>query len=159
MSNARLTRIDEILDFMLSGKASMTLQSVPTGKHYSYKIVRAKPRPYESPSVPLRWWVSLLTGPDNSTDFQGKIGQLVQARGGSIRYARHRGVKLKAEAQPIAGFVWMLDQLVEDTNSSQLKLDEQILIYHSGRCGRCGRKLTDPESIRTGLGPVCRGKA
>ena len=107
----------------------------------------------------MRWWVSLLTGPDNSRNFDGKVGQLVQAKEGSISYARHRGVKLKAESSPVAGFVWLVDQLVEDTSASQRKLDEQILIYHSGRCGRCGRKLTDPESIRTGLGPVCRGKA
>jgi len=27
------------------------------------------------------------------------------------------------------------------------------------RCRKCGRKLTDPVSVRIGLGPVCRGKA
>ena len=27
----------------------------------------------------------------------------------------------------------------------------------TGRCGRCGRLLTDPESKRLGLGPDCRG--
>ena len=26
---------------------------------------------------------------------------------------------------------------------------------HSGSCGRCGRELTDPESIKRGLGPTC----
>lgn len=26
-------------------------------------------------------------------------------------------------------------------------------------CGRCGRALKDPESLRIGLGPICRGKA
>lgn len=25
----------------------------------------------------------------------------------------------------------------------------------TGRCGRCGRRLTDPESIRRGIGPEC----
>jgi hypothetical protein len=28
-------------------------------------------------------------------------------------------------------------------------------VHHSGRCGRCGRKLTVPESIKTGFGPEC----
>lgn len=27
-----------------------------------------------------------------------------------------------------------------------------------GACGMCGSPLTDPESIRLGIGPVCRGK-
>lgn len=28
-------------------------------------------------------------------------------------------------------------------------------VWHEGRCGRCGRKLTVPESIETGIGPDC----
>jgi len=28
----------------------------------------------------------------------------------------------------------------------------------TGQCGMCGRKLTDPESIRRGTGPVCDGR-
>lgn len=30
-----------------------------------------------------------------------------------------------------------------------------VRVLHSGCCGRCGRKLTVPESIDTGLGPEC----
>jgi hypothetical protein len=30
-----------------------------------------------------------------------------------------------------------------------------IKVYHSGKCGKCGRKLTTPESIKSGLGPYC----
>lgn len=32
----------------------------------------------------------------------------------------------------------------------------EISIQASGKCRRCGRPLTNPESIRTGLGPYCR---
>ena len=32
-----------------------------------------------------------------------------------------------------------------------------VRFWHEGRCGRCGRTLTDPESIKRGLGPVCVG--
>jgi hypothetical protein len=28
---------------------------------------------------------------------------------------------------------------------------------HTGKCGRCGRKLTDPQSIARGIGPDCLG--
>ena len=37
-------------------------------------------------------------------------------------------------------------------------LPEQFHVYHSGACGRCGRELTDPESIKLGIGPTCRNK-
>ena len=30
-----------------------------------------------------------------------------------------------------------------------------IEVWHEGRCGRCGRLLTVPESIASGIGPVC----
>lgn len=38
------------------------------------------------------------------------------------------------------------------------RLPECVHIYHNGKCSRCGRKLTDAESLRTGLGPTCRQK-
>jgi len=29
--------------------------------------------------------------------------------------------------------------------------------FHEGKCGKCGRKLTTPESIKNGFGPTCLG--
>lgn len=34
-----------------------------------------------------------------------------------------------------------------------------VEVRHDGRCSRCGRALTDPESIDVGMGPICRAKA
>jgi len=34
----------------------------------------------------------------------------------------------------------------------------QIEFWHSGKCSKCGRLLTDPASIARGLGPVCATK-
>ncbi len=31
-------------------------------------------------------------------------------------------------------------------------------IQHEGKCGRCGKELTDPHSITTGIGPDCLKK-
>jgi hypothetical protein len=36
-------------------------------------------------------------------------------------------------------------------------IPETIAVLHDGRCGACGRLLTDPESILRGLGPKCAG--
>jgi hypothetical protein len=33
-----------------------------------------------------------------------------------------------------------------------------VAYIKSGRCGCCGRELTDPESVWRGIGPVCREK-
>lgn len=32
----------------------------------------------------------------------------------------------------------------------------KVHIFHHGLCSVCSRPLTDPESIRTGIGPVCK---
>ena len=29
------------------------------------------------------------------------------------------------------------------------------MIQHIGKCCKCGRPLTDPESIKLGVGPIC----
>jgi hypothetical protein len=31
--------------------------------------------------------------------------------------------------------------------------------HHCGFCCRCGRTLTDPASIESGIGPICAGRA
>jgi len=36
-------------------------------------------------------------------------------------------------------------------------INAQAEIYHTGSCLKCGKELTDSESIKAGLGPVCRG--
>jgi hypothetical protein len=38
-------------------------------------------------------------------------------------------------------------------------LPGSVDVLHSGRCGRCGRTLTTPDSIERGLGPECAHKA
>jgi hypothetical protein len=40
-------------------------------------------------------------------------------------------------------------------NLSKHKIPEHIKIYHEGKCGCCGRPLTGPKSMVTGVGPVC----
>ena len=35
--------------------------------------------------------------------------------------------------------------------------DDRMQLFHEGVCSRCGRPLTNPESIEIGIGPTCRG--
>lgn len=37
-------------------------------------------------------------------------------------------------------------------------LPDNTCVYHHGRCGQCARVLTVPESIESGLGPICAGR-
>jgi hypothetical protein len=41
-------------------------------------------------------------------------------------------------------------------NKLKLKnLPDFIEVWHEGKCGKCGRTLTVPSSIESGIGPEC----
>ena len=152
MPEHRMTTVGEILSFMLAGNATLTLKSVATGKHYTYKVKRAKPWSSDGANPPLRWWVDILSGPDNTADYS-PLGMLKQAHQGVLSFGKTSRSCLADTAPPMAGFAWFIRAVV---NEDAEKL-AQVEFWHEGRCGKCNRKLTDPTSIRLGIGPVCRG--
>jgi hypothetical protein len=103
--------------------------------------------PSEDESKPDCWFVSFLNGPDNWENYQYL---------GIIRENAFR-VTAKSRAgadSPVAkAMAWTFAKLVagEDISSS-------VEVWHEGKCGRCGKKLTVPESIASGYGPECMGK-
>lgn len=138
-----ITAITAIAAFLFAGRAKFTLVSVATGARYTYRVTKAAND--EGP-----WFVSVLTGSDNEADysymgcvFPDKLGRVVHTRKSRIG----------SDAPSAKAFAWYLSQL-EAANEDALG---KVEFYHSGCCGRCGRELTVPESIETGLGPVCAG--
>jgi hypothetical protein len=121
---------------ILAGNATITLVSGKTGARYTYKIRKAERG--------TSWFVNLLTGPSNEADF-AYIG-LIGATG---EFRLTKASKLPADSAPVRGFGWTLARLAKN------EIPEQLEVWHEGRCCRCGRKLTVPESIATGLGPEC----
>lgn len=51
----------------------------------------------------------------------------------------------------VKGLLWVLNHLD--------RLPSAVHILHTGKCSRCGRTLTDPESMKYGMGPECRRKS
>jgi hypothetical protein len=132
----------EALRFIVAGKAIFTLRSARTGTRYTYKVVVADERPGMAPA----WFVSLLVGQDNTSDYQ-YIGLLTEQG-----FRTTRASTLRPDSKPVVAFSWTINHLRSATLPSTLE------IYHEGRCGRCGRPLTVPESITSGYGPECIGK-
>ena len=155
MPEHRMTTVGEILSFMLAGNATLTLQSQRTGKHYTYKVKLAKNRQEGAANAPLRWFVNLLSGPDNTTDYT-YIGLMEQRQEQENRlsFRLTRASQLGPKAGPVAGFSWFTRKVVAEDEKA---LTEKVHVFHEGRCGKCNRKLTDPTSISLGIGPVCRG--
>ena len=129
--------------FVLAGNAIFTLVSLKTGARYTYRVRMAEPEP----GKPSTWFVSLLTGPDNTGDYQ-YIGIIDSSR----TFRRTRKSKLSETSLPVVAFRWVYEKLAAHLDPPNVE------IWHAGRCGRCGRTLTVPESIQLGLGPECASK-
>lgn len=127
--------------FFEGGNALFTVSN-PTGERYTYKI--RKPRP----TTP--YFVSLLTGPDNRTSYT-YIGLYIPQRPNDPIQLTQKS-KLPPTSTPIRVFSWAV-RLIR----SGRPIPQGYAIQHEGRCCRCGRVLTVPESIERGIGPECAG--
>ncbi len=90
--------------------------------------------------------VDVMTGSDNESHFSF-LGTL-------------RGEQVVISAKSKAGDKGLRAQSILNWTFAAAGRDDlrSVRVLHEGRCGRCGRKLTVPASIDTGLGPECRGK-
>lgn len=131
-------------DFILAGNATFTL--IGKSQRFTFKVERADPRQGQ-PQPP--YFVSLLTGSNNETDFS-YMGLLVP---GSDQVRRTAKSRVTVDSLAMKAINWALPILFRGQ-----ALPAPAAVIHEGKCGRCGRKLTTPESVALGIGPDCAGK-
>lgn len=139
-SNAVLV---DVTRFMYAGNASFTVVSNATGVRFTFKV-RAK----EVEGGTTLHFVSVLTGSDNESDYTF-LGTIFNRS--NFRHGARSSIGVNAPSAK--AFAWFF------RNVAGGGMLQGATVHHEGRCGRCGRKLTVPESIQTGLGPECAGKA
>jgi hypothetical protein len=86
------------------------------------------------------FFVSVLTNPDNYS----YIGTCIEGN-----YKHGKKSNISPEAQSVKVFQFMLNKLKSNN------LPDFLEVWHEGFCGKCGRRLTVPSSILTGIGPEC----
>ena len=128
--------------FILAGNATFTVESKITGKRFTYKVNKLDDLEKDL------WFVGVLTGPDNNADYT-YLGIIQNNR----IFKRTAKSPISPDADSHKAFAWVWGKILAGAN-----IEKQASIYHEGRCGRCGRKLTVPESIKSGFGPECREK-
>jgi hypothetical protein len=122
----------EALKFMFAGKSIFTFINTKTGNRFTYKI--------KSNKDSNLFFVSVLTNPDNYS----YIGTCIE---GNYRHGKKSNIS--PEAQSVKVFQFMLGKLKSGD------LPDFLEVWHEGFCGKCGRRLTVPSSILTGIGPEC----
>jgi len=113
--------------------------------HYTYKLTYTFSSKWGE-----KWFLWLLAGPDNTSDYT-YLG-MMNSRSGEFIYSR----KSPKKNWPIALVNRALVNIFNDTEERISAAGFEI--HHVGKCGRCGRRLTVPESIKSGIGPYCKGK-
>lgn len=133
-----------IKEFILAGNALFTIKSRRTGERFTFKVRGVQP---QAEQPPTHWNVAVLYGPDNTRHYK-HFGRIIDED-----FVASGGIKTKAESVFITAFDWFWTKL--RLGSDPLARCE---FFHAGRCGRCGRLLTTPESVSAGIGPECRDK-
>jgi len=135
---------EDVKRFITGGNARLTVRSKKTGKHYTYKISQGWDHDTNKRDYSTPYFVSVLCGPDNESDYM-YIGFIPQA----IEFKLVAGNKGKPGADSYKALSWVLKHL------NKGEIHDQLEISHEGSCCRCGRTLTHPDSIASGIGPEC----
>lgn len=142
MEEHKIEEFEDIKNFMFAGNATFTIKSLKSNDHLTFKI--------RKPNEKTPYFVSVLTNSDNDSDYT-YLGTIFKKSDGHV-YVHGKKSKISANAKSNKVFSWTFNS-VEKNNPKFL---EQAEVYHQNKCGRCGRTLTVPESIKDGLGPQCK---
>jgi len=116
----------------------VTIFNTKTGNHRTFRI---HTQPDDAEFAPGRRIVSQLAGPDNTHDYRS-FG-FVRDDGTIMVWKKKRGGNYEIYAR-----------MLEHPEIFEAK----GAVYHfSTVCRRCNRTLTTPESIESGIGPICAG--
>ncbi len=130
--------------FALAGNATFTI--VGKSSRFTFRVRRATDDAGKAGNVSF---VSILTGADNENGFQ--YFGLIRHELGGHRFEHGRKAHVSAAAPSAVAFKWFWQRLASGADLGVMQF------WHEGKCGRCGRKLTVPESLERGLGPECAG--
>jgi len=138
----KFTDVQIILQYIFGGKSTFTLQSVASGERFTYQIVQSAKRPGDT--RPPVFFVTVLTGPDNSSDY-AFVGTIFERK--TYKFSPKAGFTMQSPS--VKAFQWAFAKFVEGV------VPDQLEFWPTTNCARCGRPLTVPTSVHNGFGPDC----
>ena len=137
----RFTDPAEARAYIEGGHGRVTLVSLATGTRYTYRITRGQRDGHAPEEQPLFFRLRTGAGEDDE--------QYVGLATPELEYRYQRGRSPHPAARAMA---WLLERL----RAGRLPANAEL--WHEGVCCRCGRALTVPSSIASGIGPTCAGR-
>lgn len=130
--NGHIIDNSKALDFILAGKSLFTVKNSQSQNRFTFKVTKHKKEDI--------FFVKVLTNP-NVYEF---IGTIIDKS-----FYHSKKSRISSNSQSFKVFSYILNKLNDKS------LPSFIEIWHEGHCGKCGKTLTDPDSIITGFGPFC----
>lgn len=143
----QLTELGQVIQFVLGGNATFTLVSKTTGARFTFKVQK-----HPDSTLTHLHFVKLLRGQDNEADFQF-FGTIFHGR----TFKHSAKSRIGTDAPSAVAFRWFWRMLMDRVQIGR-EMSSSVEVWHEGKCGRCGRKLTVPSSVASGFGPECAGK-
>lgn len=131
MKSHKLNNSDA-LKFIFAGNSITTFVNSKTDNRFTFKTKQKKDSNL--------FYVSVLSSADTYT-YMGTIINGIFVLG--------KKSNLTKDAQSVRVFQYVFSNLISNS------LPNFIEVWHEGKCGKCGRTLTVPNSILNGLGPEC----
>lgn len=136
--------------FILAGNATFTVMNESTGNRFTFKVRNSNHKKPETKVMSDIFYVSVLTGQDNNSAYTF-LGTFFGGKNEVYRHSTKSKITNSANSNKVVD--WFFNTFLKNPNNYPT-----IKVYHSGKCGKCGKKLTTPESIESGLGPYCSGR-
>lgn len=142
--------------FLFAGNAIFTVTRAD-GRRFTYRVSnsqRTETQRRRSGGRSAVYFVNVLTGSNNDSDYSYMgIVPADAVTANAPRFIRTNGSRIGNDAESMVTFRALIDALYAG------ELPAGWSFHHEGRCARCGRRLTVPESIESGFGPECLGRA
>jgi hypothetical protein len=123
---------DGIIQYILSGHAEITIVNHDTGGQIFMRIRASK-----NPNIFYLY--------NKKGEY---LGYIALHKNGSKTL--HYAGTTEEHHELMRKFSWVWKKALKG------ELPRNITVHHAGRCGKCGRKLTDAVSLEYGVGPECR---
>lgn len=128
---------DTFANYMYAGNATFTVLNTRTGARMTFKVRQSKRN-----KSAFYVYANLLGDGDKGYVQLGSI------------YHKHK-FYISKECPETMDSVAVRAVLFLIKNAAQISNFPHVEVYHENHCGRCGRKLTTPASIISGMGPEC----
>lgn len=128
---------ERISNYIKGGHAVVTLTS-DSGNYYTYAFSAPKNRKSNEDTLFIQVLIC-----NNIWNYVGMFK--------ANNFHLTKASKYSVESPIVKGVAYIMKLMLKPGYS-----DDRMHLFHEGVCARCGRSLTNPDSLEAGIGPVCR---